>query len=122
VPDVRPYLERGAVFIIPLRIGGGTRLKVFEAMAMGIPVVSTSVGVEGLPLADGSEYLAADSAPAFADSVVRLLSEPPLAASIASAAAARVRSEFGWEEVARRFGEICAEAAGAPDQATGRVV
>ena len=121
VPDVRPYLERGSVFIIPLRIGGGTRLKVFEAMAMGIPVVSTRVGVEGLPLSDGVEYLAADSAHAFADALVRLLRDPSRAAALAGAAAARVRSEFGWAEVARRFGEICARAAGTPKQATGRV-
>jgi len=121
VPDVRPYLEHGSVFIIPLRIGGGTRLKVFEAMAMGIPVVSTRVGVEGLPLSDGVEYLAADTAPAFADALVTLLQDPSRAAALAGAAAARVRSEFGWAEVARRFGEICARAAGAREQATGRV-
>ncbi|MGH7694739.1 MAG: glycosyltransferase, partial [Gemmatimonadaceae bacterium] len=89
--------------------------------AMGIPVVSTRVGVEGLPLNDGVEYLAADSAPAFADGIVRLLQDPSRAAALADAAAARVRSQFGWAEVARRFGEICARAAGAPEQATGRV-
>jgi sugar transferase (PEP-CTERM/EpsH1 system associated) len=111
VPDVRPYLERGAVFVIPLRIGGGTRLKVFEAMGMEIPVVSTRVGVEGLPLREGSEYLAADDASAFADAVVRLLQDPVRARAIAAAAAARVRNEFGWAEVARRFGEICARTA-----------
>ncbi len=121
VPDVRPYLERGTVFIIPLRIGGGTRLKVFEAMAMGIPVVSTRVGVEGLPLNDGVEYLAADSTSEFADALVRLLQDPSRAAALADAAAARVRSEFGWAEVARRFGEICAAVARTPEQATGRV-
>jgi sugar transferase (PEP-CTERM/EpsH1 system associated) len=111
VPDVRPYLERGAIFVIPLRIGGGTRLKVFEAMAMGIPVVSTRVGVEGLPIQDEAEYLAADDAAAFATSVVRLLQDPAAAAALAARAAARVRNEFGWDEVARRFGEICARTA-----------
>jgi polysaccharide biosynthesis protein PslH len=121
VPDVRPYLERGSIFIIPLRIGGGTRLKVFEAMAMGIPVVSTRVGVEGLPLSDGVEYMAADSATEFADALVRLLRDPLRAAALADAAATRVRSEFGWAEVARRFAEICARSAGSPHVATGRV-
>ncbi len=111
VPDVRPYLERGAVFVIPLRIGGGTRLKVFEAMAMEIPVVSTRVGVEGLPLHEATEYLAADDAPAFADAVVRLLQDPARARAMAATAAARVRRDFGWAEVARRFGEICARTA-----------
>ena len=121
VPDVRPYLECGTVFIIPLRIGGGTRLKVFEAMAMGIPVVSTRVGVEGLPLREDEEFLAADDAPAFADAVVRLLQDPKGAAQMAAAAAARVHSDFGWAEVARRFAEICARVAGANVRATGRV-
>ncbi|MGQ0643333.1 MAG: glycosyltransferase [Gemmatimonadaceae bacterium] len=121
VPDVRPYLERGALFVIPLRIGGGTRLKVFEAMAMGIPVVSTRVGVEGLPLHAESEYVAADDAEGFADAVVRLLQAPARAATIASTALARVRSEFGWAEVARRFGEICAQSAGTRKHVRGRV-
>jgi sugar transferase (PEP-CTERM/EpsH1 system associated) len=111
VPDVRPYLERGAVFVIPLRIGGGTRLKVFEAMAMDIPVVSTRVGVEGLPLREETDYRPADDAAGFADSVVRLLQDPAAAATMARAAATRVRNEFGWAEVARRFGDICARAA-----------
>jgi sugar transferase (PEP-CTERM/EpsH1 system associated) len=122
VPDVRPYLERGSVFIIPLRIGGGTRLKVYEAMAMNIPVVSTRVGVEGLPLVDGQEYVAADSPGAFAEAVVRLLQDKPRAAALAQAAATRVRREFGWNEVARRFVQICARfARGKSAAPAGRV-
>jgi sugar transferase (PEP-CTERM/EpsH1 system associated) len=122
VPDVRPYLERGSVFIIPLRIGGGTRLKVFEAMAMEIPVVSTRVGVEGLPLTEGAEYIAADEAQSFADAVVRLLQDRARAKALAHAAAARVRSEFGWGEVARRFAQICGRFAHERSVATsGRV-
>ena len=50
VADVRPYLERAAICVVPLRVGGGTRLKIYEAMAMGVPVVSTTIGAEGLPL------------------------------------------------------------------------
>src|SRR6516162_6324246 len=61
VPDVRPYLERAAVSVVPLRIGGGTRLKIYEAMAMGIPVVSTAIGAEGLPVRHGEHLLIADS-------------------------------------------------------------
>ncbi len=121
VPDVRPYLARGTVFVIPLRIAGGTRLKVFEAMAMGIPVVSTRVGVEGLPLRAGAEFLAADDAALFADAIVRLLEDPARAALLAAAAAARVRSEFGWAEVAKRFGEICVGVAGSMARAAGRI-
>lgn len=121
VPDVRPYLERGALFIIPLRIGGGTRLKVFEAMAMEIPIVSTRVGVEGLPLEEEIEYAAADDAESFANQVVRLLHDPARAAAMASRALARVRGEFGWPDVARRFAEICARVSSTGRQARGRV-
>src|SRR5262245_49218741 len=71
VEDVRPYLERAAVCIVPIRIGGGTRLKIFEAMAMEKPVVSTSIGAEGLPVDHGSELLIADTPEEFAGAVVR---------------------------------------------------
>ncbi len=60
VDDVRPYMRDAAVYIVPLRIGGGTRLKIFEAMAMGKAVVSTTVGAEGLPVTDGEHVLLAD--------------------------------------------------------------
>jgi len=66
VPDVRPYLARAAVCVAPLRIGGGTRLKILDALAMGRPVVSTSLASEGLDLAGGHELLIADGAEAFA--------------------------------------------------------
>jgi sugar transferase (PEP-CTERM/EpsH1 system associated) len=108
VPDVRPYMERAAVFVIPLRVAGGTRLKVYEAMGMEIPIVSTSIGIEGLPLRDDAEVLVADGPEGFAAAVVRLLREPALGARLASTAARRVRAEFGWEEVASRFASICA--------------
>lgn len=108
VPDVRPYIERATAFIVPIRIGGGTRLKIFEAMAMERPVVSTAIGAEGLPVRDGADALLADTPAAFADAVVRLLLEPELAARIGNAAAAAVRAEYGWDRVAARFAEICA--------------
>ena len=73
VPDVRPYLWGGAVSIVPLRIGGGTRLKIFEAMAMGKAVVSTKVGAEGLPVTHGEHLMLADEPRAFARAVVELL-------------------------------------------------
>ena len=72
VDDVRPYIESAAAYIVPLRIGGGTRLKIFEAMAMEKPVVSTTVGAEGLPLTDGVELLLADEPQTFAEAVVKL--------------------------------------------------
>ena len=107
VPDVRPYMERAAAFVIPMRVAGGTRLKVYEAMGMEIPIVSTTIGIEGLPVRHDAELLVADEPEAFAASVVRLLREPALGARLATNAATRVRTEFGWREVASRFANIC---------------
>ncbi len=111
VPDVRPYLERASVFIVPIRIGGGTRLKIFEAMAMEKPVVSTAVGAEGLPVRDGEDVVLADGAEPFAGAIARLLDDPERAAVLGRRAAERVRAEFGWERVAEQFSDICARAA-----------
>lgn len=107
VDDVRPYLERAAVYVIPLRIGGGTRLKVFEAMAMGKAVVSTSIGVEGLPIVHGTDALVADEPDAFADAVVRLLRDRAAARRLGQAAAGKVRAQFGWRPVADSFVRAC---------------
>jgi glycosyltransferase involved in cell wall biosynthesis len=110
VDDVRPYLERAAAYVIPLRIGGGTRLKVFEAMAMEKPIVSTSIGVEGLPVVDGKDTFIADEPGAFADAVVRLLNDRALARQVGEAAARKVRAQFGWAPVAGSFIEACESA------------
>jgi sugar transferase (PEP-CTERM/EpsH1 system associated) len=107
VDDVRPYIEQAAVYVVPLRIGGGTRLKIYEAMAMEKPIVSTTIGAEGLPLNNGSELLLADTAESFANSVVQLLDEPELAQGIGACAAATVRQRFGWGQVASRFSDVC---------------
>jgi hypothetical protein len=110
VDDVRPYMERAAAYVIPLRIGGGTRLKVYEAMAMEIPIVSTSMGAEGLPVAGGSELVLADDPGAFAAGVVRVLRDEPFARGLAARAASLVRSRFGWGGVAEEFTELCQRA------------
>ncbi len=73
VDDVRPHVAAGGVYIVPLRIGGGTRLKIFEAMGMGKAVVSTTIGAEGLPVTDGADLVIADEPAAFAEAVVRLI-------------------------------------------------
>jgi glycosyltransferase involved in cell wall biosynthesis len=109
VDDVRPYMERAAVYVVPLRIGGGTRLKIYEAMAMEKPMVSTTVGAEGLPLEHGVELLIADTPDLFADSVIKLLTDGVAAREMAERAARMVREKFGWKEVAQRFAEICEE-------------
>jgi glycosyltransferase involved in cell wall biosynthesis len=110
VDDVRPFMEEANVYVVPLRIGGGTRLKIYEAMAMEQPIVSTTVGAEGLPVVDGSEIFLADTPERFAEAVVRLLREPALAADMGKRAAAKVRDQFGWDTVAESFATICQQA------------
>jgi glycosyltransferase involved in cell wall biosynthesis len=111
VDDVRPYIERAATYVVPLRIGGGTRLKIFEAMAMECPVVSTAVGAEGLPVEDGRHLRLADSADDFARATAELLMQKDLATALAASAAALVRGSYAWPRVAERFAELCAPAA-----------
>jgi len=107
VDDVRPYMDRAAVYIVPLRIGGGTRLKIYEAMAMEKAVVSTTIGAEGLPVKDGVDLLLADTPEEFAHAVVRVLEQQGFANEMGQRAAARVRREFGWDNVAEKFASIC---------------
>ena len=107
VEDVRPYMERAAAYVVPLRIGGGTRLKIFEAMAMEKPIVSTTIGAEGLPVTDGRELRIADTPETFAASVVDLLMNREAAKQLGREAARVVRERFGWNGVAKRFAEIC---------------
>ena len=107
VEDVRPYIERAAAYVVPIRIGGGTRLKIYEAMAMEKPVISTTVGAEGLPVRAGAELLLADTPEAFAGAVVRTLTDEALAREIGARAAALVRERFGWGGVAAAFAEQC---------------
>ena len=108
VPDVRPYIEGAAVFVVPLRVGGGTRLKIYEALAMERPLVSTTIGAEGLPIEPGRHALIADGAHAFAGAIMELLEHPDRASQMGHAAAEYVRGSFGWSIVARRFAEFIA--------------
>lgn len=110
VDDVRPYMERAAAYVVPLRIGGGTRLKIYEAMAMEKPIVSTTVGAEGLPVTDGKELRIADTPETFAASVVHLLTNADAAKKLGQEAGRVVREKFGWSGVAKRFTEICLQA------------
>lgn len=110
VDDVRPYMERAAAYVVPIRIGGGTRLKIYEAMAMEQPIVSTTVGAEGLPVRDGAELLLADTPEDFAAALVRVLTNETLAREMGARAAATVRERFGWDKVAASFAGACAEA------------
>jgi len=116
VPDVRPFLESAAVVVVPLRIGGGTRIKIYEAMGMERAVVSTTIGAEGLDVTDGEHIVLADEPAVFADAVVRLLRAPDRAARIGEDAATHVRAHFGWASVAEQFAERCSAAASRSDR------
>jgi glycosyltransferase involved in cell wall biosynthesis len=114
VPDVRPFLWESTVSIVPLRIGGGTRLKIFEAVAARLPVVSTSVGAEGLPLENGTQIAIADTPEAFAAACLRLLANVPVREQMSQTAWDFVASRFSWEAVTRDF-EAALEAGPRPN-------
>lgn len=99
LPDIRAFVAGSRVCVVPLRQGGGTRLKILEAMTMGTPVVATPKGAEGLDLIDGEDILIADSAEAFADATVRLLTDDDLHRHIAAHARATVTARFDWESI-----------------------
>ncbi len=108
VPDVRPYVARAEVLIVPLRIGGGTRIKIFEAMAMERAVVSTTLGAEGLPLRDGVEILLRDSPENFASAVTELLRDARHREALARSGREKVTREHTWQIVAERMRDILA--------------
>jgi len=106
VEDVRPYLAQRAVFIVPLRIGGGTRLKIFEAMSMAKAVVSTSIGAEGLPVRNGEHLLLADDPASFAEKTLWLLRDGSERARIGRAARLLVERNYSWATVSRSFAQV----------------
>lgn len=109
VDDVRPFLREADVSVIPLRVGGGTRMKAYESMAVGVPVVSTAIGVEGLPLDPGTHYERADDAPSFARAVAGLLSDGERRRQLSTAARSYVEAKFSSRHVAAVFEQICAD-------------
>ena len=109
VDDVRPSIGEAAVYVVPLRAGGGTRLKIFEALAMAKPVVSTTVGAEGLGLEDGRHFVAADDPEKFADAVIGLLRNPERQRTLGQAGRDLVETYYSWPTIAREFEERCEE-------------
>ena len=103
VPDVRPYLWGSKVSVVPLRIGGGTRLKIYEAMAASVPVVSTRVGAEGLEIDDGRNIAIADDAGLFAEGCVALLNDAAAGETMAQRALEMVAERYSWESVTSEF-------------------
>lgn len=106
VPDVRPFLWQSAIVIVPLRVGGGTRLKIFEAMAAGVPVIATAIGAEGLPVKHGSTIEIADTAQDFAAACLRLVANRREREQMAQAALDLVRANFSWARVTRDFEDV----------------
>ena len=105
VDDVRPHVAAGSVYIVPLRIGGGTRLKIFEAMAMSKAVVSTTVGAEGLPVTPGENIVIADEPMRFAQAVVHMIRDLEARQRIERAARQLVVDKYDWSAVAADFEE-----------------
>jgi polysaccharide biosynthesis protein PslH len=103
VPDVRPYIAGATAYVVPLRIGGGTRLKVLEAMAMGRPIVSTRLGCDGFAFTDGQEVSFADDPATFAASVLALLRDPCAAAELGRRGRQHVEAELGWDAIVPRL-------------------
>ena len=99
VADVRPFLARAALFVVPLRAGSGTRLKILEAWAMGKAVLSTSLGAEGLPAVDGQNIAIADPAGHFAERAAALLRDPAQARQLGAAGRQTVEEAFSWKRV-----------------------
>jgi glycosyltransferase involved in cell wall biosynthesis len=106
LPDIRPWLWGSSVSIVPLRIGGGTRLKIYEAMAARVPVVSTGIGAEGLDIHPPDDIRIADTPEDFSEQCLELLGNTGLRSEIAHRAWDMVSSEFSWEQVARSFSQI----------------
>jgi glycosyltransferase involved in cell wall biosynthesis len=111
VRDVRPYLWNSQISILPLRIGGGTRMKVYESMAAGLPVVSTGVGIEGLACVPGRDILVGDSPEEFANHCISLMDDAALRHRISESGLRLVNEKCSWEDVSRQFEKVLLEAA-----------
>ena len=106
VPDVRPYIAAATVYIAPLRLGSGTRLKILEALAMGKAVVSTTIGAEGLAVESGRELLIADDNQAFAQAINHLLANPPLRQQLGQAGRHLVTARYHWQALAYQLDTV----------------
>ena len=103
VDDPRPYIAAAAVYVAPLRMGGGTRFKLLEAMALGRPIVSTSLGAEGFAVQSGRELMLADTPADFATAVLRLLEAPAAAQALAQTGRAFAQAGYDWSTIIPRL-------------------
>ena len=111
VDDIRPYVHGSKVYIVPLRIGSGTRLKLLEALAMGKAIVSTTIGAEGLPVEHDKNIVLADGARDFAHQTVALLRDTERRRKLEANARVLAERDYSWEKVGRIFNDICFDAA-----------
>jgi glycosyltransferase involved in cell wall biosynthesis len=111
VPDVRPFLHSAGMLVVPLRIGGGSRLKILEALAAGTPVVTTTVGVEGLRLQATEHITVADVSEAFATAVIDAMNRPQAMQMQANLGRSRVLAEYNWDGLATKLEEVWQSAA-----------
>ena len=109
VDDVRPYIAQAGAYVVPLRVGGGTRFKLLEAMAMRRPIVSTSLGCEGFDVKSGQELLIADTPADFAAAAARLLSDPALSAQLARRAFDFVSATYDWGAIVPKLERVYKE-------------
>jgi glycosyltransferase involved in cell wall biosynthesis len=103
VDDVRPWVARAAVYVVPLRVGGGTRLKMVDAMAQGKAIVATSIGAEGTEGDDGTHFMLRDDAKSFADTLIELLHDPERRTALGAAARQRAVDRYSWPMLAERL-------------------
>ena len=109
VPDVRPYYRRSWLQIVPLRIGGGTRLKIPESMAMGTPVVSTSIGAQGLDLRHNHDLLLADTPAAFVQETARAFLDPALRSHLEQEGLRTVHARLSWPMLGQQLSDYYAK-------------
>lgn len=113
VEDIRPFVMKSAVYVCPIHEGGGTRLKILDAMAQGIPLVATNVAVEGIGVCDREHALLADDAAGFAEQVIEVFGNPEVGRRMADAAYGLVATNYGWESIGRRLRSVYESARGA---------
>jgi glycosyltransferase involved in cell wall biosynthesis len=113
VDDVRPYVESAAIYLCPIRVGGGTRLKILDALSMSRPLVSTDLGVEGLGLEEGKHYLRANSPAEFVGQVRRLEGDAALRRQLGEAGRSFVVQRYSWHRVAEPLEQAYTEVVGA---------
>jgi glycosyltransferase involved in cell wall biosynthesis len=110
VPDTRPWVAAADVYVVPMRIGGGVRLKVLQALAMERAIVSTTLGCEGINVTDGTDVMLADDPADFAGSVAGLL-ENPLRAAVLGRAARQLAAAYAWDRIVPRLESVLSQPA-----------